>query len=491
MTAGTRTALNLIALCIVLVLSRADSVLQRPCIPVDGKVGLIIGQDYWEIRNYTDAFKIENPRPFGLAAYTALDSANGRLTGLWDPINYGSGVEWAGGLHKEYPGSALQLGLYLVGAEERIMNGELDKEITFLAEFLREYNAPVYLRIGYEFDSKENNYDAPTYIAAFRRIVDRIRSSGYDDAVDPTKSVSGAENVAFVWHAAGFEPRDGMNIEDWFPGESYVDWCGISVFQQPYECKEEFTFEGCMEHAIRMAEYCHRKSIPLMIAESTPFGGIVTEQDAKENPTATNGAGYMGSTWVGWFATVLHFIDRFDVKIWTYINCDWDRLPMWKKNHAPGKHWGDSRLQVHSDIAKHWREEVLQKSKFKWAGNVMPPAVSPQVLAEDKLRRGHPETGKELGGLDYDKYCEHYESAATKADREAHETWYTRCVDWFFTTNDEEEKDKAENGKDYTFTGSDFVVLAVCIISVGGVAYAFYLYFHPHRRAQRGGYEII
>lgn len=483
------SALKFILCAAVWLWPASSGVLQRPCVPIKGKVGLIIGQDYWEIRNYTRAFTEDNPRPFGVAAYTALDSENGRLTGLWNPINYGSGVEWAGGLHNEYPGSALQLGLYLVGAEHRTMNGELDNEITFLAEFIREYEAPVYLRIGYEFDSKENNYDAPAYIAAFRRIVDLIRGTAYEDATDPTKSVSGAKNVAFVWHAAGFEPRDNMNIEDWFPGESYVDWCGISVFQQPYECKEEFTFEGCMEHAIRMAKFCHQKTIPLMIAESTPFGGIVTEEDAKENPTATNGAGYMGSTWVGWFTTVLHFIDRFDVKIWTYINCDWDRLPMWKKNHAPGKHWGDSRLQVHTDIAKHWREEVLQKSKFKWGDNMMPPVAS--NADGDALRRGHPETGKELGGLDYDKYCEHDESAATKANRISHESWYIRWKDWFFTSNDQEEEEQAENGQEYTFTGSDFVVLAVCIACVGGVAYTVYLYFHPHRRAQRGGYEII
>ena len=465
-----------------------SSVPQRPCVPKKDKVGLIIGQSYWDIKNYTSAFSKDNPRPFGLASYTALDSVNGRLTGLWDPINYGSGREWAGGLHDDYPGSALQLGLYLVNAEERTANGELDEEINFLAEFLREYGAPVYLRIGYEFDSKENNYDAPMYIAAFRRIVDRIRGTRYQDEDDPSKTYSGAENVAFVWHAAGFEPRDNMLIEDWFPGETYVDWCGISVFQQPYDCKEEFTFEGCMEHAIRMAGFCKHKTIPLMIAESTPFGGIVTEEDAKKNPTATNGAGYMGSTWVGWFTTVLHFIDAFDVKIWSYINCNWESQPMWQKNHAPGKHWGDTRLQIHADIAKHWREEVLQKSKFKWGNNVMPPQLTSSD--DNKLRRGHPETGKELGGFDYTKYCEQEESAATKASRLSRETWYQRFKDWFFTSNDEEVEDEAQDGEDYTFTGSDFVVLFMCVLIVAGVAYAVYLYVHP-RRAERGGYQII
>ena len=67
-----------------------------PCVPKKDKVGLIIGQDYWSIRNYTSFYHSENPNPFGLAAYTALDGINGRLTGLWSPINYGSGIEWVG-----------------------------------------------------------------------------------------------------------------------------------------------------------------------------------------------------------------------------------------------------------------------------------------------------------------------------------------------------------------------------------------------------------
>ena len=87
-------------------------------------------------------------------------------------------------------------------AVERTANGELDKEIDFLAEFLREYHEPVYLRIGYEFDSKENNYDAPAYIKAFRRIVDRIRDATFHGSDNHGNILSPCQNVVFVWHAA-------------------------------------------------------------------------------------------------------------------------------------------------------------------------------------------------------------------------------------------------------------------------------------------------
>ena len=45
-------------------------------------------------------------------AYTALASAQtGALKGLRDPIDYGTGIEWASGLMNRYPNASLQLGL--------------------------------------------------------------------------------------------------------------------------------------------------------------------------------------------------------------------------------------------------------------------------------------------------------------------------------------------------------------------------------------------
>jgi hypothetical protein len=67
------------------------NVLMTPCIPIEGKTALIIGQDYNSINNYTTALNV----PFGLMSYTALRSDNGHLAGLSHPIDYGSGIEWA------------------------------------------------------------------------------------------------------------------------------------------------------------------------------------------------------------------------------------------------------------------------------------------------------------------------------------------------------------------------------------------------------------
>jgi hypothetical protein len=40
------------------------------------------------------------------------------------------------------------------------------------------------------------------------------------------------------------------------------------------------------------------------------------------------------------------------VRIWSYINCNWDGQPMWAIKHARGVAWGDSRVEVHPSIRK-------------------------------------------------------------------------------------------------------------------------------------------
>ena len=69
-----------------------------PCVPVEGKTGLILGQDFFSITNYTAA--LGPPAvPFGVMSYTALRGGKaGGLRGLRSPVNYGSGVQWATGV---------------------------------------------------------------------------------------------------------------------------------------------------------------------------------------------------------------------------------------------------------------------------------------------------------------------------------------------------------------------------------------------------------
>lgn len=282
-------------------------------------------------------------------SYTSLVNLSIALTTLEIPSNYGSGIQWSSGLLELYPNASLQLGLWLVGLTDSVNNNLLDKDIIALGNYLSNLNRSVFLRIGYEFDSSNNNYDPLSYKKAFQHIVKKFRKLDIS-------------NVAFVWHSSGFEPRDGLQISDWFPGVEYVDWCGISFFQQPYSCqvatKCNFPF------AEDIVSFCSGKyQLPVMIAESTPFGGILDESSP---PDSVNEAGFSGSTWNSWFIPILQFIEKNDIKMWNYINCNWDSQPMWQKERAQNIHWGDTRIQHYPGIKERWYQDVLHNSRFSW-----------------------------------------------------------------------------------------------------------------------------
>ena len=100
-------------------------------------------------------------------------------------------------------------------------------------------------------------------------------------------------------------PRDGLPISSWYPGDDVVDWCGVSIFTQPYACQ---LADKCqMPYAEDVAAFCKARQKPLMVAESTPFGGIVSTDGDNE-------AGIRGSSWNKWFVPVLSFINKVGLR---------------------------------------------------------------------------------------------------------------------------------------------------------------------------------
>jgi len=234
---------------------------KQSCIAKSGTVSLAIGQDLGSIQNYTHDLTTTHPCPFGLMSYTTIKNEHGELTGLTSPIDYGSGIEWSSGLIMKYPGSSLQIGMWLVDQCDLINSGAYDYLLNQLAVYIKlNSGVAFYIRVGYEFDSYENHYDPESYKLAFQRIARHFREAN-------------ATNVALVWHASRFIPRDGLSLDAWYPGNEYVDWCGVSLFQQPYD--NDFTY------AEQLISFCKAHGHkPVMIAESTPYGGFVQGNDS-------------------------------------------------------------------------------------------------------------------------------------------------------------------------------------------------------------------
>ena len=116
---------------------------------------------------------------------------------------------------------------------------------------------PVFLRIAYEFDGHPwNHYDRKSTVKAYKRMVDMLRAKGIT-------------NTAFVWQSTGFMSTPEQ-LEDWYPGDDYVDWLGFSFFN------------GWKKQ--QMIEFARSKGKPVFIAEATP-----TSSDKIADPEENKG----------------------------------------------------------------------------------------------------------------------------------------------------------------------------------------------------------
>jgi hypothetical protein len=294
--------LLLVLICWVLPLSAAEDF-----VPPPGKTLLFIGQDQKTINDYV---RSTGHKPAGFMLYTSIQD----MTGLSAPIDYGAGVNHGQALLEKYPGARLQIGLYMVDALEGIVEGKYDANIKKLGQWIKKSRRPVYLRIGYEFDLPNNHYEPEAYKKAFRYIVQSLRKQR-------------VRNVVFVWHSYGYLNPD-KPLMTWYPGDEYVDFFAVSFFKAFNTGNMNFILKRAREH-----------NKPFMIAESTPSGV---------------GTGSAERSWNLWFKPFFQFISDNDIPVVSYINSDWEALPMFN-----GQGWGDARVQANKVVKERWLKEVL------------------------------------------------------------------------------------------------------------------------------------
>ena len=275
--------------------------------PPDGKVLLIIGEDKISTDDYARTIGIV---PGGTMLYTAIQDAQA----LDMPVDNGGGIQDGKYLLEKYPDSVIQVGLWMVGGLEGVVKGEYDGNIDKIGNWIIQAKRPVFLRIGYEFDLPANNYEPKAYRLAFRYIVDRLRKAG-------------VTNAAYVWHSYANLPPYPLN--DWYPGDDYVDWFAVSMFGTPNIYMKNFA---------KMAREHHKG---FMIAESAPQG---------------DGSKYGLTSWKLWYGSFFKFINEENVQVVCYIDLNWETLPMFK-----GQGWGDSRVQANEIVKKKWMDEVQDK----------------------------------------------------------------------------------------------------------------------------------
>ena len=315
--------------------------------PEDGKCILFVGQDLAAIgglEEYNDGYLDYFERPGGFTMYTNFspgDDMFGYITkgldGLYTTDNWGDStsnmsLQLA---DENFNNMALAIGLWMVNHEGEVARGEQDHLIAKLGDFIENLgDRPVFLRIGYEFGGEWNHYDREDYLNAYRRIKDK-----YD--------ARGINNIAYVWQSHGW----GMSqeeLESWYPGDDYVDWCGYSFFSRFDE--------------VQMIDFARKKGKPVFIAEASPTVSSPTvKENGKTKETILSNPEQGDEAWEKWFIPFFNTIEENEdvIKAVSYINCHWKANPMWFDN--PTFQDVDARLQTNPGIIKKWKEKVYDE----------------------------------------------------------------------------------------------------------------------------------
>lgn len=156
---------------------------------------------------------------------------------------------------------------------EKILAGQWDTYIDAWADKAKELDAPLCVSFGNEMNgdwfpwsgyyngaedpAKDGNGHAgpETFKSAYRYVVDRVRKRA-------------ATNVLWVFHVNNFSaPEENWNaMKEYYPGDDYVDWLGVSVYGQQFPHTEWKTF-----HSVFSDPYTELASVtpekPIMITE--------------------------------------------------------------------------------------------------------------------------------------------------------------------------------------------------------------------------------
>lgn len=137
---------------------------------------------------------------------------------------------------------------------EGIFSGEYDGNVRAICDTLAEFDSPVTIRWAQEMEDQSGQFiwaqwEPETYVDAFQRVVDLCRESS--DAFD------------YMWSPLGYE-----NLQEYFPGEDYVDVIGLSVFGlQPWEQQILGAEQSFSEILAPRYERALEFNLPIVVAE--------------------------------------------------------------------------------------------------------------------------------------------------------------------------------------------------------------------------------
>ena len=226
------------------------------------------------------------------------------------------------------------------------VSNQYDWIIDSIITMSKNYGRRMFLRIGGEFNGSGpgwngGGYHPYYYVTMFKKITDMLAAKGLRDS------------IAVIWC---YEPDAANNFDSvdargylWYPGDEYLDWFGLDVFDAqhfdlslPDSTGRIITKKGKSERFLSMAR---TKGKSVYMSETSAKG---------INITADNNDGI--NDWNNWFAKFWEFIDvHKEIKGFSYIDANWPT------GAYPG--WGDARIQNSPYIVNKYKEE-MRKSKY-------------------------------------------------------------------------------------------------------------------------------
>ncbi|MFZ3578283.1 S-layer homology domain-containing protein [Virgibacillus sp. DJP39] len=144
-------------------------------------------------------------------------------------------------------GSGIQIGFEPMNGLDEVVDSEYIRQF---AKEAKQSGVPVFLRFAGEMNGDWIPWggDPEKYIEKFRLVHDIMEEE--------------APNVAMVW-SPNFLPRD--NIDQFYPGDAYVDWVGLSLYTIPFSHGKEVLGGNPIDYLKPIYEkYKHK---PIMISE--------------------------------------------------------------------------------------------------------------------------------------------------------------------------------------------------------------------------------
>ena len=404
---------------------------QAPGVAKDGKILFFVGQDADSLSEFKTQLLDKNPKfpqPAGVTVYTNLIfgaflagmgvnpvDENGQLMPGFNyqtnhRYDFGGGPQSIPQTMAEYPGAALNIGLFISdtfagcsnqplraihGIENPPMGEDINpgliqaykNAIDVMVNTMKSWDRQIYLRIGYEFDGSWNCYGSEVYKNAFQYISKQFKEAG-------------AKNVALVWQSSSW-PRDEQphhpeynfivtaedHLEKWYPGDEYVDWIGLSTFfgsnyeDSQWSCSNlnpEFYSASMAPTDVhnRVLEFARKRNKPAMIAEAAPQGmqtdaltkSCIFYRDEKPVVKSDNQKILAYKLWFSWYKEWFGFIkeNKDVIRAVSYINADWDTIPqfycaekvMSGTEGCSAGYWGDSRIQNNEVLIRHFQRAL-------------------------------------------------------------------------------------------------------------------------------------